>query len=279
MSNGFKDYIPHLCCLLVPAMLLACSTARAPVAARGDSETARPMVTEGQTPAPISDGAFVTTHEVVRGDTLYSIAWRYGKDYRDLGRWNGIGEPYLIVPGQRLSLVAGKVPPVPVARSPQPAAVPQRSLGTPPRVTPVPPAPTTTVKPTLGSGPIRWRWPTVGTVIKSDSPTARKGLGITGAQGQVVSAAAAGAVVYSGSGLLGYGRLIILKHSDTYLSAYAYNAQLLVAEGDQVTSGQRIATMGRDNDGRPMLHFEIRKDGKPVNPLQHLPSPPPSERS
>jgi len=86
-----------------------------------------------------------------------------------------------------------------------------------------------------------------------------------------VIAAAAGSVVYSGSGLLGYGRLIILKHSETFLSAYAYNERLLVAEGDQVATGQQIATMGLDNSGQPVLHFEIRKDGKPVNPMEHLP--------
>ena len=125
--------------------------------------------------------------------------------------------------------------------------------------------------PILNNGVIDWQWPTSGRVIKSDSPTARKGLEIAGSQGQAVKAAAAGSVVYSGSGLLGYGRLIILKHSDTFLSAYAYNERLLVAEGDQVATGQQIATMGLDNSGQPVLHFEIRKDGRPVNPMEHLP--------
>jgi lipoprotein NlpD len=115
--------------------------------------------------------------------------------------------------------------------------------------------------------------------MRSDSPTSRKGVDIVGEKGQPVKAAAAGAVVYSGSGLLGYGRLIIVKHSDTFLSAYAYNEQLLVAEGDQVSAGQQIATMGTDNDGRSVLHFEIRKDGKPVNPLDHLPPEPRAGRT
>ena len=129
------------------------------------------------------------------------------------------------------------------------------------------------------NGAIDWQWPTSGRVIKSDSPTARKGLEIAGSQGQAVNAAAAGSVVYSGSGLLGYGRLIILKHSDTFLSAYAYNERLLVAEGDQVATGQQIATMGLDNSGQPVLHFEIRKDGRPVNPMEHLPRSPQPGRS
>jgi lipoprotein NlpD len=94
---------------------------------------------------------------------------------------------------------------------------------------------------------------------------------ISGRQGQPIVAAAPGVVVYSGSGLLGYGRLIIIKHNDTYLSAYAYNERLLVQEGDRVAAAQEIATMGLGNDGHPVLHFQIRKDGKPVNPLDYLP--------
>lgn len=221
-------------------------------------------------------------HQVIRGDTLYSIAWRYGADYRDIARWNGIADPYLIVPGQRLRLVA------PVA-APAPARPPRHSVAAPHEpIAPAATAPRPEPEPTsrasvpvlaVGNGPIRWQWPTSGRVVRSDTPTAKKGLDLSGTQGQAVNAAAAGAVVYSGSGLLGYGRLIILKHSDTFLSAYAYNERLLVAEGDRVAAGQQIATMGLGNNGQPVLHFEIRKDGKPVNPLDHLPGNQQSNRS
>lgn len=207
------------------------------------------------------------SHVVAAGDTLYSIAWRYGHDYRDVARWNGIQPPYLIVPRQVIRLKprsaeaatagvasrpeARKSPPVPVRqKSPQPA--PQGA-------------------PESATTPIQWHWPTDGRVLRSDSPTSKKGIDIGGQMGQSINAAAAGSVVYSGSGLFGYGRLIIIKHNDTFLSAYAHNEQLLVREGDRVDSGQQIATMGLGISGQPVLHFEIRKDGKPVNPLEHLP--------
>ncbi|MCI0591037.1 MAG: peptidoglycan DD-metalloendopeptidase family protein [Gammaproteobacteria bacterium] len=108
--------------------------------------------------------------------------------------------------------------------------------------------------------------------MKSDPRSAERGLDITGQFGEAVSAAAAGQVVYSGGGLIGYGKLIIIKHSETYLSAYAHNSKLLVAEGDRVESGQQIAIMGRNSDGQATLHFEIRQNGTPVNPLNYLPN-------
>ncbi|OGT80033.1 MAG: hypothetical protein A3H91_04525 [Gammaproteobacteria bacterium RIFCSPLOWO2_02_FULL_61_13] len=268
------------CCLLAPLFLSACSSsARAPVTTRGDAPRDTPAVTESRPTASAADAASATMHEVIKGDTLYSIAWRYGQDYRDIARWNGIGDPYLIVPGRQLRVIAPanvSVPPAP----PRPAA----ASGVPDAPAVAPPRPALTSRPGARTpisshGAISWQWPTSGRVIKSDSPTARKGLEISGSQGQSVIAAAAGSVVYSGSGLLGYGRLIILKHSETFLSAYAYNERLLVAEGDQVVTGQQIATMGLDNSGQPVLHFEIRKDGRPVNPMEHLPRSPQSGRS
>lgn len=203
--------------------------------------------------------AAAVKHVVVRGDTLYSIAFRYGQDYRDLARWNSIKEPYLIIPGQviRLTPPPAATPPRTTAKRAPPAAlVPQ----------PPPAAPAE-----ARSMELQWRWPVSGRVLPSSSPTSKKGVDIAGRQGESIMAAAPGVVVYSGSGLLGYGRLIIIKHSDTYLSAYAYNERLLVQEGDRVADGQTIATMGLGNDGRPVLHFQIRKDGKPVNPLDYLP--------
>ena len=107
--------------------------------------------------------------------------------------------------------------------------------------------------------------------MKTNTPISKNGIDITGTAGQAINAGAPGEVVYSGSGLLGYGRLIIVKHNDTYLSAYAHNKELLVKEGDRVSAGQKIALMGQTTNGRMLLHFEIRKNGQPVNPLDYLP--------
>ena len=123
----------------------------------------------------------------------------------------------------------------------------------------------------LSSGKIKWFWPTRGKIVKSDSPTSKKGVDISGSSGQPVKAAAEGKIVYSGSGLVGYGKLIIIKHNDKFLSAYAYNSELLVNEGDIVKAGQKISKMGQDQSGRNILHFEIRLNGNPINPLKHLP--------
>jgi lipoprotein NlpD len=123
-------------------------------------------------------------------------------------------------------------------------------------------------------GDVVWRWPTSGSVIRDYEPDVPggKGIQIRGELGQLVRAASPGQVVYSGSGLPGYGRLIILKHSDDLLSAYGYLGKIFVEEGDKVQLGQSIAEIGTSNENRPILHFEIRRDGKPVNPLDFLPS-------
>jgi lipoprotein NlpD len=117
----------------------------------------------------------------------------------------------------------------------------------------------------------RWRWPAKGKVVTSFSRSGGKGIDIAGKFGQVIVAASDGSVVYSGSGLIGYGQLIIVKHNKRYLSAYAHNNKILVKEGDTVKGGQRIAEMGRSGSNRAMLHFEIRRDGKPTNPVRYLP--------
>jgi lipoprotein NlpD len=228
----------------------------APVVSRDTSTPSR--TPSGRQAAPIEhDGR----HVVARGDTLYSIAFRYGQDYRDLARWNAIEEPYVILPGQSIRLAPpaaakpGSTRPAQSRSAPKPAREPPRAGAAAP----------------LAQGPLQWRWPVSGRVLRSNSPTSKKGVDIAGRKGESIIAAAPGVVVYSGSGLLGYGQLIIIKHSDTYLSAYAYNERLLVREGDRVADGQAIATMGLGNDGRPVLHFQIRKDGKPVNPLDYLP--------
>jgi lipoprotein NlpD len=241
-------------------------------------------------------------HTVRHHETLYAIAWRYGLEWQDLARWNDIDEPYTIYPGQRLRMnppsgdrqpAVAQAPPAqrggtpretrnePPPR-PQPRPVEQRadtgppaSSGDRPQARPSPPP--TSAPPTqrsaASSGPIDWRWPTDGEVIRAfpASGTGKRGIGIAGQAGQSVRAAAKGRVVYSGSGLVGYGKLIIVKHDDTYLSAYAHNEKILVNEGAEVSQGQEIALLGDTGTDRPMLHFEIRKDGRPVDPSSYLP--------
>lgn len=197
---------------------------------------------------------------VQRGDTLYSIAWRYQLDYRELAGWNGVGSDYLIYPGQTLHLR-------PVGSAP-PAAGPAQSTSTPAEST----TPAATVRlPELGS--VTWQWPVAGAVLaRFEAANATgKGIDIGGSVGQEIRAAAGGKVVYSGSGLIGYGKLIIINHNGQYLSAYAHNSELYVQEGDAVRGGDRIASMGMGPGRTPMLHFEIRRNGQPVDPLRFLP--------
>lgn len=255
------------------------------------------------TPRVVSKSAkpFSGTYIVKSGDTLYSIAWRYGYDFRDVANWNEINEPYIIYPGQKISLKAKpkakavtkptkSLQPGPiVAKDYKPAKTsPKKSELQPKPVTKnTDKAITSTQKPKktivakkatskpkpkpLPTGKIKWQWPTQGKLVRSNQLTSKKGIDISGRIGQSIKAAGAGRVVYSGSGLLGYGRLIIIKHSETYLSAYAHNSELLAKEGDNISLGQTIAKMGANNNGQPLLHFEIRKNGKSINPLTVLP--------
>jgi lipoprotein NlpD len=202
-------------------------------------------------------------HVVRSGETLFKIAWRYGKDHRDLARWNGLGDGSLIYPGQVIRL---DPPPGQRARGRAPTAT-RPSASAPRRAEPV--LPELPNEPSPG-----WRWPAAGGVAVEfgNRPGTGTGILIGGRQGDVIVAAAPGQVVYSGSGLIGYGQLIILRHNDTYLSAYGHNASLLVKEGDTVDRGQRIATMGEGPGREPRLHFEIRRNGQPVDPRQFLPA-------
>jgi lipoprotein NlpD len=222
---------------------------------------------------------------VKQGDTLYSIAWRYGYDYQQVARWNGIGAPYVIHKGQRLRLapplrseVVAAPPAARGAPAHPPASQPTRkeaATGQTPRATALP-ATGAAVGGSAGATPpgqVRWQWPTEGVVLRSfnDKQPGRKGVAIGGRLGQPVRATAPGKVVYSGSGLIGYGQLIIIKHDARYLSAYGHGRKLLVKEGDEVAAGQVIAEMGTHGTDGAMLHFEIRDNGKPVDPLRLLP--------
>lgn len=225
---------------------------------------------------PVRSGeriAATGTHTVQAGDTLFGIAFRAGLNYRDLALWNGIDEPYTIRIGQKLRLT----PPAAYADNSSLARKPAPLPNTRPRPRPVVSAPAAPAPadpgPALSN--LAWRWPAkgelVGRFIAGDKT--RQGLDIAGKAGQRVEAAADGTVVYSGAGLIGYGELLIVKHDNEWISAYAHNARRLVAEGDKVKAGQHIADMGSTGSVRTMLHFEIRRHGKPVDPLLYLPKP------
>lgn len=208
-----------------------------------------------------SDPPKSSSYTVKRGDTLYAIAQRFRIDHRDLARWNGVGRNNVIVPGQVLRLQAGG------SRKGTAVAKAQSRSTAPP-----------TAKPSPVLAPaVEWRWPVDGGVVTLTArPNGGHGLMIRGTAGQEVRCAAGGRVVYSGSGLLGLGELLIIKHNDSYLSAYGHTAQVQVKEGDYVAAGQRIAAMGNDSQGHPSLYFEIRINGAPGNPLEFLPARPPS---
>lgn len=195
-------------------------------------------------------------HSVVRGETLYSIAWRYGFDYRDLAAKNHISPPYdirigqnIIVSSHQIPIVANGAPFIDLSESPT----------------------ETLYRKPHNIKRYKWVWPVQGNIYKSFSG-ASKGIDIAAAWGSPVRATQGGKIVYSGNGLRGYGNLIIIKHDSLYLSAYAHNRINHVKEGDWVKKGQKIAEVGRFRSEKALLHFEIRRAGKPINPLSLLPS-------
>jgi len=302
------------------------------VAGCGGGGAIAPVQSPSQPAVPGRGRAYV----VGRGDTLYSIAWRHGLDFRVLAGVNSIRDPYTIYPGQRLLVPE---PGDGVSPAPEPATEARRPVASKevlvqgtdatqaPVITPSPPSsseskPSTdppdrtsarsrqsmpeseskhvaktrpgivreapaqprrsapepaskrAAEPQLAGrtvAGIRWTRPTSGKTIKGFGRGGNKGVDIDGSFQQPIRAAARGRVVYAGSGLIGYGKLVIVKHNSRILSAYAHNERLHVGEGDEVKGGQHIADMGRSGKGRPMLHFEIRRDGKPVDPLRYLP--------
>lgn len=200
-----------------------------------------------------------TVHTVRSGETLYSIAFRYGLDYKQIADANDIPKPYTIFVNQKLKLV-GKAKTAPKQPPKPPAKKVVRPVESPPP------------KESQATN-IDWRWPVPGEVIKpfSLSGDVNKGIDIAGRLGESVVAAADGVVVYAGGGLRGYGKLVIVKHSDKFLSAYGHNRAIRVKEGQKIKGGQVVAEIGSSGTDREMLHFEIRKDGKPADPLLYLP--------
>ncbi len=261
---------------LVCVALGACNTTRTGGVQVLDRNTGAQNA--GSARQPVNVGQYI----VQPGDTLYSIAFRFGWDWKSLAERNRIAAPYVIRKGQiiRFDGRTNQAPAVAQNSRPStaanrvPAAVVRANeaaiLASKPAPTAVASSPVSTVANNFTG---RWTWPANGALIGrfSSNGSLNKGIDLAGELGEPVSAASDGSVVYAGSGLRGYGELVIIKHSDTYVSAYGHNRRLLVREGQQVKVGQVIAEMGSTGTDRVKLHFEIRRQGKPVDPLQYLP--------
>ncbi|MDG3063898.1 peptidoglycan DD-metalloendopeptidase family protein [Thauera mechernichensis] len=272
--------------LLAVGLLAGCaSKVTAPV--RDGSGVVAPAAPVGGVPAQPQG-----LHTVRQGETLLAIARQYGVTLPELVSWNGITDPNQLRVGQTLLVappgtVTAAVTPVPspttgAIATPVPPSgadagvVPLKQEPVGGRVTiaePVVPPPAPTVAPPAGpavSG--QWRWPANGAILAGFNEATNKGVDIAGRVGDPVHAAASGKVVYAGSGLRGYGKLIVIKHNQEYNSVYAHNDKLLVKEDDEVVQGQKIAELGSSEADRPKLHFEIRKQGKAVDPMGYLPA-------
>mgnify|MGYP000271240804 CR=1 FL=1 len=269
--------------ILITLVLISCSTSR----------NLAPVADLSQPPSQKIDG-----HTVIRGESLYTIAWRYGIDFKLLAKRNGVSSPYTSYPGQKLSLwstsrgaesltnkpksrakVQGASKPrlvkKPTIKKPKPKIKPKTKKTTKAvtRSKTTTPSKSSNKSKFSRVGNLNWRWPAKGRILSSFNTNRglNKGIDIAANLGEPVVSASAGRVVYAGNGLRGYGLLIIIKHNENYLSAYAHNNKLRVKEGDSVKGGQRIADIGSSGANRTKLHFEIRKNGKPVNPLIYLP--------
>lgn len=197
-------------------------------------------------------------YTVKPGDTVMQISRNTNQNWRDIVKWNNLDNPNQVETGQVLRVVPpeGSVVKPPVVATP---------------VTPTPPVPSASVPSATPDEDIAWMWPSSGSLISGYDDVKSKGLKIGGKLGDPVYASADGRVVYAGSAVRGYGNLVILKHNETYLTAYAHNQTLLVKEDQTVRKGQRIADMGSSDSERVMLHFEVRRNGKPVDPAKYLP--------
>jgi lipoprotein NlpD len=268
---------------------------RAPVEDRSNQAPQQSVSTDPRTqpvkqPPGFENAGKPGYYTVKPGDTLIRIGLESGQSHKDISRWNALENPNKIEVGQVLRIV----PPVanetvsakpvvaatstttalPPASNPAPAAstaasAPAKAASAPASAPAATPAP---VAASGGDDTVAWMWPGNGAVLTGFDEVKNKGVDIAGNAGDPVLAAAEGKVVYAGSGLRGYGNLIILKHNNTYLTAYAHNQTLLVKEDQTVKRGQKIAEMGNSDADRVKLHFEVRKQGKPVDPTKYLPA-------
>lgn len=307
MINTMKTISLFTCSLVASIVVLsACAQTTVSVRPTSGNDVARQGTPAQKRYEPISRDEPYT---VQAGDTLYGISFRAGLSYREVAAWNEIAEPYTVKIGQRILLRSSNASVTPDSSTVEPNATVATPIATAPPVVKTPavkpvdivlltppvapiesnatkpvvvlpsgntvekPAVAIESKPQVNTGAIHWRWPSDGMVISRyvQGDTSQQGINIGGKSGQPVKASADGTVVYSGAGLVGYGELIIIKHNNEWLSAYAHNRRRLVAEGSKVNAGDVIAEMGRTGTMRDMLHFEIRRNGKPVDPLLFLP--------
>lgn len=281
--------------VVTPPLIVTSSTPDSSLRAAG----VRPSISNASASSGAAASGQVATiprsHRVSRGDTLYSIAFQYDLDFRALARANGLNPPYTIFVDQELRLnvtestasiaeaTTGTMPTIGVPVSNNSVAraqgsstantgVSRQPLGGSSSITrtPIGETPTSPASTSANSGVPQWQWPHSGRILRAFDAQS-KGIDIAGSLGDPVYAASAGDVVYSGRGIQGAGELIILRHGDRYLSAYAHNSAMMVREGDRVEAGQQIAEVGATQSGDGMLHFEIRVDGKSVDPTGLLP--------
>jgi lipoprotein NlpD len=300
----FPNFVTTALVALAAALLVGCNSTplnKAPVEDR--SKGASASSTSGTAPAPkpppgIENAGKPGYYTVKPGDTLIRIGLENGQSWKDIARWNNLDNPNLIEVGQVLRVAppgaqtASSTAPAsggavthPVASSSAATAAPTASSASAPKSSAAPagsastavataapsPAASATPSSAMAEDDISFIWPASGSLIAGFDEARNKGYDIAGKAGDPVYAAADGRVVYAGAGLRGYGNLIILKHNNTFLTAYAHNQTLLVKEDQTVKRGQKIAEMGNTDADRVKLHFEIRKQGKPVDPARYLP--------
>ena len=276
---------------VVALALVGCGSSpmnRAPVEDRGAVVASAPaVVTPVNPPLGFENAGKPGFYTVKPGDTLIRIGLENGQSHKDISRWNALENPNKIEVGQVLRVVppaveagavakpvtSGTVTTTPISTAPVPAkpalaaSTASAAASAPVKVATAPAASSTGA-----DDDVSWIWPGKGSVIAEFDESKNKGVDISGNAGDAVLAAADGKVVYAGAGLRGYGNLIILKHNNTYLTAYAHNQSLQVKEDQTVKKGQKIAEMGNSDADRVKLHFEVRRQGKPVDPLKYLPA-------
>ena len=274
----------YLAAALAMVAIAACSAQKpAPVVDRSGAAGAARAPVAAEKPATAPREAKDGVYTVQRGDTLYSIAMAFGVDVRDLARWNELPDASVLRVGQPVRVTppveTAAVTVTPVTPSGSTEVRPLPAPGAPAAAAPLPPAAVTESAPAAkpdapaAAAPptAQWLCPAAGTVIDGFDAPRNKGIDIGGIEGAAVKAAADGEVVHVGSALRGYGNLVIIRHPGDYVTAYGHNRKILVTQGQQVKRGQQIAELGRTDADRPKLHFEIRHQGKPLDPVKYLP--------
>jgi len=299
--NAASSALKWVAIALCAAALVGCASSgrRAPVEDRATGRTSSATGADPAKPLPGAENAGKPGYYTVKqGDTLIRVGLENGQNWRDIMKWNNLDNPNVIEVGQVLRVAPPGVDPSVAASKPvastrveaRPLTVPMpgasaasaataatsatpaasqavvapTAVATAPTITPTP-------RESAAEDDVNWSWPASGPVVAAYDDARNKGLSISGKAGDPVLAAADGRVVYAGSGLRGYGNLVIVKHNNTYLTAYAHNQTLLVKEDQAVKRGQKIAEMGSTDSERVQLHFEIRKQGRPVDPAKLLP--------